>query len=61
MEKFVGKTVFDRVAHPLDIIYEDENMLLINKPAGVLSQKAKPEDVSINEQVISYLLEQRFY
>lgn len=60
MEKFVGKTVFDRVAHPLDIIYEDENMLLINKPAGVLSQKAKPEDVSINEQVISYLLDSGF-
>ena len=37
------------------IIYEDENILLINKPIGVLSQKAQPKDISINEQMIAYL------
>lgn len=41
----------------LDIIYEDENVLLINKPAGMLSQKAAPEDVSLVEYVIGYLLQ----
>ena len=40
----------------LDIIYEDNNILLINKPSNMLSQKAKPEDVSINEYMIGYLL-----
>ncbi len=40
----------------LNIIYEDENILLADKPAGVLSQKAKPEDVSINEQILAYLI-----
>lgn len=40
----------------LDIIYEDSNILLINKPAGMLSQKAKEEDISVVEHVISYLL-----
>lgn len=40
----------------LDIIYEDAHILLINKPAGLLSQKAKPEDVSLVELLISYLL-----
>lgn len=40
----------------LDIIYEDEDILLINKPSGMLSQKAKPEDVSANEYIIAYLL-----
>jgi len=39
------------------IIYEDEHILLIDKPAGILSQKAKPEDVSLNEWMIGYLLE----
>ena len=39
------------------IIYEDEHILLINKPIGVLSQKAQPEDISINEQMIAYLCE----
>lgn len=40
----------------ITIIYEDEDILLLNKPVGVLSQKASPEDVSLNEWVISYLL-----
>lgn len=60
LEKFAETKTFERVSHPLDIIYEDEHILLINKPAGVLSQKAKPEDVSVNEQVISYLLDSGF-
>lgn len=40
----------------LDIVYEDEDILILNKPAGMLSQKAKPEDISANEYIISYLL-----
>lgn len=38
------------------IIFEDEHILLLNKPAGLLSQKAKPEDYSANDFVIDYLL-----
>ena len=41
----------------LDIIYEDENYIFCNKPVNMLSQKAKKDDVSINEIIISYLLE----
>ncbi len=41
----------------LDILYEDGNLLIINKPVGMLSQKAKKEDVSIIEHIIAYLLE----
>ncbi len=41
----------------LEIVYEDEDILVINKPAGLLSQKAKPEDDSANDRVIAYLLE----
>jgi 23S rRNA pseudouridine955/2504/2580 synthase len=40
----------------LHIIYEDDNILIVNKPAGVLSQKAKPEDISVNEWLIGYML-----
>lgn len=39
------------------IIYEDKDILLYNKPAGLLSQKAKPDDISLNELFIEYLLE----
>ena len=41
----------------LDIIYEDDNILLVNKPAGMLTQKAEPSDVSLNEYAIGYLLD----
>ena len=43
----------------LDIIYEDENVLLINKPVGMLSQKAAADDESLVEHIISYMLETR--
>lgn len=41
---------------PKTILYEDAHILLINKPAGMLSQKARPSDVSANERLLSYLL-----
>jgi len=41
----------------LDILFEDRDLLIINKPAGMLSQKAKPEDVSLCEHVTAYLAE----
>ncbi|MDO4188745.1 MAG: RluA family pseudouridine synthase [Lachnospiraceae bacterium] len=40
-----------------NIIYEDKDIILINKPEGILSQKAKNDDVSINEYLLSYLKE----
>jgi 23S rRNA pseudouridine955/2504/2580 synthase len=44
------------VDHKLTILYEDRHILIINKPLGILSQKAAKEDVSIVEHIISYLL-----
>lgn len=41
----------------LDIVYEDNHILLINKPSGMLSQKADPGDESLVEYVTAYLLE----
>ena len=38
----------------LNIIYEDENILMVNKPVGLLSQKAVKEDISINEYIVDY-------
>lgn len=39
-----------------NVIYEDKDILLVNKPAGLLSQKAKITDTSLNEYVIAYLI-----
>lgn len=41
----------------LEILYEDSHILLLNKPVGMLSQKAKAEDVSAVEHLIRYLLD----
>ena len=41
----------------LTIVYENEHILVVNKPAGVLSQKASPADMSVNEWLIGYLLQ----
>ena len=39
------------------ILYEDENIIVADKPAGLLTQKAEPSDSSLNEYLIAYLLE----
>lgn len=44
-------------AKPLHIVYENRHVLILNKPAGMLSQKAKEDDISMVERVISYLLD----
>ncbi|MCM1257195.1 MAG: RluA family pseudouridine synthase [Roseburia sp.] len=41
---------------PFDILYETKDILMINKPAGMLSQKAEKDDISANEYILSYLL-----
>lgn len=41
----------------VQVLYEDDNIILLNKPAGILTQKASPKDVSLNEWLIGYLLE----
>ena len=41
----------------LDIVYEDANIMLINKPTGMLVQKADMKDYSLNEILIDYLLQ----
>lgn len=40
----------------LKVIYEDEDILIADKPYNMLSQKAKPEDFSANEYLLGYLL-----
>ena len=40
-----------------DIIYEDSHILVVNKPSGMLSQKAKEGDESLNEIILNYLID----
>lgn len=41
----------------ITVIYENDHILIADKPAGVLSQKAVKADLSLNEWLIGYLLE----
>ncbi len=40
----------------LKVLYEDKDVIFFLKPAGLLSQKASPEDISVNECLIDYLI-----
>ena len=60
LQKFTGETaVSDMPKFPvksnLEILFEDEDILILNKPAGELSQKAEAKDVSMNEYALGYL------
>ena len=37
------------------VIYEDDDVLMVDKPEGMLSQRAKADDISLNEICLSYV------
>ena len=41
----------------VQIVYENDALLILNKPIGVLSQKASDADSSLNEWALGYLLQ----
>lgn len=44
----------------VSVVYEDTDIIILNKPFNVLSQKASPSDISLNEWLIGYLLNKGF-
>lgn len=65
LEKFMGRKIpqkenyiaaYEQIKN-VRILYENEHVLLIDKPVGILSQKAERTDVSLNEWLIGYLLQ----
>lgn len=54
-----SKTNIVRTNVKLNIVYEDQHIILINKPVGMLSQKAESNDQSAVEHIISYLLDSK--
>ena len=55
IEKFSEVKIQKVKKTKLHIIYEDEHVLLINKPSGMLSQKAKEQDESrVLRNVLSF-------
>ncbi len=44
----------DEASFQAQILYEDEDILFVNKKAGQLSQKASPDDISVNDLLLGY-------
>ena len=55
-DRKVGKMYEKDMLTAKDIVYEDADIIMINKPVGVLSQKAASGDISVNELLINYLI-----
>lgn len=53
----VSISQFPKAPFPLEIVYEDENLICVNKPFGALSQKDDTSHPSMNEYLIRYLLD----
>lgn len=62
LDKFTGvnnnaynlpKAAYD---YPLKIVYEDDDIIMIDKPMGMLSQKAEAKDISLVEYMTAYLI-----
>lgn len=49
------RNAYRKLSH-IQIVSEDEHVLILNKPVGILSQKAESTDCSANEWLIGYLL-----
>ena len=56
-DKFSNKAgdVSKSVGRMPPVIYEDEDILIVNKPSGMLSQRSGPDDISLNEICLSYV------
>lgn len=52
------KPIFPRAPFPIQVLYEDNDLLAVNKPSGVLSQKSDRGQASMNEYLIRYCLDQ---
>ena len=46
-----------RILPDIQVIFENDHIIIADKPAGILSQKAEKTDISLNEWLIGYLLE----
>ncbi len=69
IEKFMGLSTTNGITslyrkayselNDIQVVSEFEDVLFINKPAGVLSQQANAQDLSANEWLIGYLLDKK--
>ncbi len=58
IEKFSSEKAINKSAGGIDIIYEDDKIIAVNKPAGVLSHPESQEDNdTLIDRILNYLAE----
>ncbi len=56
MEGFKEEKIIKKVTADISVIYEDENIVAVNKPAGLLSHAEKAGDIdTLIDRILSYL------
>ncbi len=51
-------TRLEKAGGDIRVLYEDDDIIAVNKPAGLLTQKAHIEDISLNEKLCARLIGQ---
>lgn len=51
-----SSTAISKLIDRVSVIYENDHILIADKPAGLLTQKASADDISLNEWLIHYLI-----
>ena len=61
LSKYEDKRVYKAIDYNLDIVYEDENIAIINKQAGILAHAASKEDYGKNivDYFVQYLIDKK--
>ena len=62
IEKFISPEKEIKKSNNLDVIYEDKNIAIINKPKGILSHSSSDEgEINIADEFVSYLHDKEEY
>ena len=62
MDSFMEEKVLSKATRHFGIVYEDDNILVVNKPAGLLSHPEKSSDTeTLIDQILYYLNEKGQY
>lgn len=61
MASLISEKEVKKVGIHFEKVYEDDNLLIVNKPMGLLTQKDTPESHSLADEVLYYLKENGSY
>ena len=61
LETFIEERGFCEYKVRFSVIYEDENILVINKPAGLITHPQKPGEDSLSGELLTYLYQKGEY